>query len=107
VFDCDVEDALLILISLDKHETWSSFILISCKQILGVKRAAILWWAPGGTQPRYVTAWTQPVLASSLLALRLNRVWNENGENFNVYLNGRLDLENIEVVKLHQNGHDL
>jgi len=26
VFDCDFEDALLILISLNRHETWSFFI---------------------------------------------------------------------------------
>jgi len=45
VFSCDFHDALLIVISLNKHETWSSFILNSCKQILGLKRVATLWWA--------------------------------------------------------------
>jgi len=48
VFDCDLQDALLILMSLNKHETWS-FILNSCKQIWEVERAALLWSAPGGT----------------------------------------------------------
>jgi len=46
VFDCDLQDALVILISLNKHETWSSFILNSC-QIWGVERAALSWSAPG------------------------------------------------------------
>jgi len=49
VFDCDLQNALLILISLNKHKTWSSFILYFCKQIWEVERAGLLWWAPGGT----------------------------------------------------------
>jgi len=48
VFDCDFEGALLILISLNKHETWI-FIQNFCKQIWEVERAALLWSAPGGT----------------------------------------------------------
>jgi len=55
VFDCDYQDAWLILISLNKHETWTSFILESCNQIWGVERAALLWSTPGGTYPRYAT----------------------------------------------------
>jgi len=47
VFDCDFQDALLILISLSKHET--TLILKFCKQIWGVERAALLWSDPGGT----------------------------------------------------------
>ena len=49
VFDCDFQDASLILIPLNVRETWSSFILKFCKQIWGVERAALLWSAPGGT----------------------------------------------------------
>jgi len=48
VFDCDFEGALLILTSLNKHETWP-FIWNLCKQIWGVERAALLWSAPGVT----------------------------------------------------------
>jgi len=55
VFDCDFEDALSILIFLNRHETGSSSILNSCKQIWRVERAALLCSAPGGTYPRYVT----------------------------------------------------
>jgi len=33
VFDGDFQDALLILIFLNKHGTWSSLILNFCKQI--------------------------------------------------------------------------
>ena len=47
VFDCDYQHALLILISLNKHET--SLILKFCKQIWEVEREALLWSAPGGT----------------------------------------------------------
>ena len=53
---CDLHDALLILIYLNKHETWCSFILNSFKQSSGVKRAEMLWSAPGGTWSRYATA---------------------------------------------------
>jgi len=49
VFDCDYQEAWFMLKSLNAHETWSPFILKSCKQIKGVVRAALLWSSPGGT----------------------------------------------------------
>ena len=52
VFVSNFEGALLILISLNKHETWT-FIQNFSKQIWGVEGAALLWLTPGGTQPRY------------------------------------------------------
>jgi len=38
VFDCDFQDALLILISLNKHETWFSFIRDFVSKFEGWKR---------------------------------------------------------------------
>ena len=48
VFDSDVQGVLLFL-AFKKHETWSLFILNSCKQISWVERVALLWSAPDGT----------------------------------------------------------
>jgi len=65
VFDCDFQDALLILISLNKQETWY-FLSKFCKQIWGVERVAFLWSALGGTLPRYATAQTCTVWCTKL-----------------------------------------
>ena len=66
VLDCDVLDALLILMSLNEHERWSSSILNSCKQILGVKRAQFY----GG--PRAALSLATPLPANKVLLQELD-----------------------------------
>jgi len=48
LFDCELQNALVVLVFLSKHETWSSFLLNSC-QIWVLERAALWWSAPRGT----------------------------------------------------------
>ena len=54
VFDCDLHDALLILISLKTRDMVYFLFKFLLANFRGEK-AAIFWWAPGGTWPRYTT----------------------------------------------------
>jgi len=54
IFGCDLQDVLLIQ-SLNTHETWYSFVSNSFKQIWEVERAALLWWARAALSLAYAT----------------------------------------------------